>query len=314
MALCYLIKKTILTLLRFAFSYITLLDAFVVKGLSGLSYRRTAITTLSSIIVSDFLLMSAPIEQSPDVFAVSVKIQPPWKSDIEAWLSVVESQFASKGIVAEKTKFHHVVASLTEDLVARLRHIIVAPPAESPYTVLKTALIRQSAITSTQRYNALFNEEELGDERPSQLLQRLQALSVNQDVSECNIQHLFTQKLPPVVRASLATLPPTLPLVELGEYADRIFAAHPGHPSVAAVTSPPQTLTNDEVQELRDLRHQMRNLLENKDRSQRQRRPPMAVNTSKQDDTLCWYHQWFGPKARSCRSPCTWSGNGEARQ
>ena len=54
--------------------------------------------------------MSAPIEQSPVIFAVSIKIPPSWKSDIEAWLSVVESQFASKGIVAEKTKFHHVVA------------------------------------------------------------------------------------------------------------------------------------------------------------------------------------------------------------
>ena len=132
------------------------------------------------------------IEQSSDAYAVSIKIPHPRKSDKETGLLVVEHQFAAKGIIAEKTKFDHVVASLAEDLVAGLRHIIVSQPAKNPYTVLKSSLIQQSAITGMQRYDALFNEEELSDERPLQLLQRREALSVNQDVSEFIIRHLLT--------------------------------------------------------------------------------------------------------------------------
>ena len=72
-------------------------------------------------------------------------------------------------------------------------------------------------------------------------------------------------------------------------------------------------LVDDEAQEFCDLRQQMRLFLENKYFLQRQQRPLMALNRSKEDNTLCWFHQMFGSKARLCRSPCVLVGKRKGR-
>ncbi len=73
------------------------------------------------------------------ISAVSPKIPNPWPENMDMWLVVVESQFVTRGITQELTKFHYVVIALTPDLADRLWHIICNPPSEKPYIALREA-------------------------------------------------------------------------------------------------------------------------------------------------------------------------------
>ncbi len=71
------------------------------------------------------------------ILAVSPKIPNPWPENMDMWLTVVDSQFVTRGVTQELTKFHYVVGTLTPDLEDRLRHIICNPPGDKPYTALR---------------------------------------------------------------------------------------------------------------------------------------------------------------------------------
>ena len=56
--------------------------------------------------------------ENDKISAVSLKLPPPWMNHMEMWLHVVESQFVTRGITQELSKFHYVVAALTLDLAS----------------------------------------------------------------------------------------------------------------------------------------------------------------------------------------------------
>jgi hypothetical protein len=81
---------------------------------------------------------------------VSVKLPPFWPSDPEVWFALVEAQFSTCGITAQKTKFDYIIASLTPEYATEVRDIILHPPETRPYDSLREQLIKRTA-TSEQR-------------------------------------------------------------------------------------------------------------------------------------------------------------------
>ena len=63
----------------------------------------------------------------------------------------VQAQFAIRGITSQKTMFDYVIASLTPKFAAEICDLILTPPAETPYDVLKETLIKRTA-ASHQRH------------------------------------------------------------------------------------------------------------------------------------------------------------------
>ena len=51
-----------------------------------------------------------------EVAAYSIKIPPFWPSDPMLWFMLVEAQFVLRGITAQLTKFHHVLANLSQEI------------------------------------------------------------------------------------------------------------------------------------------------------------------------------------------------------
>jgi hypothetical protein len=194
------------------------------------------------------------IETEPIVGAVSLKIPPFRPADPHIWFAQVEVQFCTRGISSEKTKFDHVVASLTPEYAQEIRDLILSPPTTTPYTTLKFQLIQRIAVSRQCRFQQLIHSEDLGDRRPTQLLRQMQQL-IGDEITTTDdsfLRELFLQKLPASVRMVLASTVNDN-LQELAELAAKVTEVAPpisgvasAHPSTSEITQ-----LRSEVGELR---------------------------------------------------------------
>ena len=142
--------------------------------------------------------MSVDSDATGRVSAVNIKLPPFWPSDPEVWFAQVEAQFCTRGITAQKTKFHYIIASLSQEYATEVRDIILHPPETRPYDFLREQLVKRTAISEQRRLQQLLTSEELGDRKPSQLLRRMQHRAV--DADNALVRELFLQRLPTNVR------------------------------------------------------------------------------------------------------------------
>ena len=164
------------------------------------------------------------------VAPVSLKLPPFWQQDPEVWFAQVEAQFDTRSITVERTKFDYVVASLSTEIATEVRDLILSPPDENPYTVLKQQLIGRTAASEQRRLQQLFNAEERGDRKPTQLLRRMhQLLGDKASTTDSTfLRELFLQRLPANVRMVLASTPEPTSLDQLATLADKIMEAVTG--------------------------------------------------------------------------------------
>lgn len=252
-----------------------------------------------------------PPQQLPPttVTAVNIKIPPFWPADPEVWFAQVDAQFNTRSITSQKTKFDHIVSSLTPEIAMEVRDIILHPPERTPYDTLKDQLIARTTASEQRRLQQLFNTEELGDRKPSQLLRRMHQLLGDKAATADTafIRELFLQRLPANVRMVLASAGGTQSLLELADLADKVMEV--ATPVISQVSS------NPDVEQLRTEVADLKSLLKSMQHSQR--RSPKLTRRSpspapKPAQSLCWYHHRFGEDAKKCQPPCTWSGNDQA--
>ena len=243
------------------------------------------------------------------VSAVQLKLPPFWPADPQVWFTQVEAQFTMRGITTQKTKFDYVVASLAPEFAMEVRDLILQPPETNPYDRLKEQLIKRTAASEQRRLQQLFNSEELGDRKPTQLLRRMQQLlgdkATNTDAAF--MRELFLQRLPSNVRMVLASTSDT-GNIDLAQLADKVMEV--AVPSVASIT------TSTELQQLRQEVTDLKGMLQSLKLTQRRSRscPLSPAPCTEQSQELCWYHAKFGDQARKCKPPCSKSGNAQARR
>ena len=235
--------------------------------------------------------------------AVQVKIPPFYPQDPTLWFLQVESQFITQRVTSERSKFHYVVGALQPDTVVLVRDLLLNPPAEEPYTQLKQQLIQRTSTSSQQRIQQLLSAEELGDQKPSHLLRRLQQLAGDTPVEASFLRELFLQRLPSQCRLVLAASQDT-DVNNLATLADRIMEVMP--PQLRPVTSPPAAEEPNHLAELRSEIAALREELHSMPRRGRSRSRPRSSSPASRSGSaqLCWYHLRYGDKARKCTSPC----------
>ena len=243
------------------------------------------------------------------VAAVNLKLPPFWPSDPQVWFAQVKAQFTTRGITVQQTKFDYIVASLSPEFATEVRDLILKPPTDSPYDTIKEQLIKRTAASEQRRLQQLFNAEELGDRKPSQLLRRMQQLLGDKAGATDGsfIRELFLQRLPANVRMVLASAGDTVSLEELAQLADKVVEV--AAPSISAVSAP--QLTAEVAQLCAEVTH-LRELvksLSSRGRSFQTRSPSPAQTGTPTNSPLCWYHLRFGDAAQKCRAPCSKSGN-----
>ena len=208
------------------------------------------------------------------VQAVAVKLPPFWPEQPRVWFAQVEAQFDIRGITADTTRYHYVVAALDQGTAARVLDILESPPAADKYKTLKDRLLDSYALTEYERATRLLHIQGLGDAKPSCLMDRM--LSLLGTHRPCFLfRQIFLEQMPEHIRG---------PLIqsninderELAKVADRLWLARAETQLVHATTGRnPQTLVNKQ--------------------------------SSSQTDQRCYYHRRYGNKAHKCIPPCSMS-------
>ncbi|CAI5638951.1 unnamed protein product [Oreochromis niloticus] len=216
-------------------------------------------------------------------FAVALKLPDFWLHDPPSWFVHVEARFALRGVSADDTKYHHVVASLYPLSTRRVMTLLRDPPAQAKYSAKK-----------------LLSLAGLGDSTALELMESMLSL-LGADDGGFLFTHLFLRQLPAPVRAGLANSPllATKDYRSLAEEADRILLATrsfsvqaivPDSPAVSPAPSPMLQGPSDSstVAGIAARWHRGKG--------------------------LCFHHQRFGAKARHRLPPCSFQtqGNGHA--
>ncbi|XP_037520478.1 uncharacterized protein LOC119397110 [Rhipicephalus sanguineus] len=225
----------------------------------------------------------------PTVAVLDVKLPPFWTSDPALWFAQVESQFAARCITTDHTKYHHVVANIPPATASEVRDILLAPPAEDAYRVLKETLIRRLTPSEPERLQQLLRENELGDRRPSQLLRHMQQLAgCTAGLDSRLVQELFLKRLPATVRIGVTASGET-DVSKIAEMADRLMAVNtPAVATVLAEASPSPALleTRAAISRLADTVAALQSLQASGSQSTRR-------SATQQQRQLCWYHRKF---------------------
>ena len=177
-----------------------------------------------------------------------------------------------------------------------VRDLLLKPPTNNPYNTLKAELIKHTA-ASEQRKLQQLSGEELGNRKPTQLLQRMQQLlgdklGTSADVNTF-LRELFLQRLPPNIRIVLASADASMDLNKLADMADKVMKV--ATPTVSAITD-----TRSDPSEVKQLRDEVTCLadlvasLTTHSRRCSMPRPCHPQGPAPQNpppsDSLCWYH------------------------
>ena len=128
-------------------------------------------------LVTQMQALATVSQPANEVHAVSVKLPEFWMKSPEVWFARVESQFGTKGITQDQTKYDHVVSALDINTADEVQSVLLNPPAMNKYDTLKRALIKTFGKSQAQKDAELLNLNGLGDRRPTALMRKINALN-----------------------------------------------------------------------------------------------------------------------------------------
>ena len=186
----------------------------------------------------------------PEVAAYAVKIPLFWPSHPMLRFTQVQSQFMLRGITAQVTKFHHI----SQEIATEVRDLLLNPPAENHYDVLKETLIKRTTLSKQWRLQQLLSTENLGDQKSTQLLRKMQQLlgDNTEAMGSSLLRKLFIQRLLSNVRMILALTTKGSSLLMLAEMADSVMEViSPSITTVATLRTTELGVLKSEVASLR---------------------------------------------------------------
>ncbi|XP_022163291.1 uncharacterized protein LOC111028839 isoform X2 [Myzus persicae] len=162
---------------------------------------------------------SADSTANINVNRVAIKTPPFWKGDPNIWFAQIEAQFVLGGINNDTTKFYHVISAVDTEILTQVSDIIQTPPVNNKYDTLKARLVSIYTDSEEKKLRKLLSEVELGDRKPSTLLNEMQRLGGVALSSEL-LKSLWLQHLPIAMQSCLAVTSGTVE--ELSKLADKI--------------------------------------------------------------------------------------------
>ncbi|KAH8318354.1 hypothetical protein KR074_007462, partial [Drosophila pseudoananassae] len=216
------------------------------------------------------------------------------------WLSQIEAQFVLAGITSDETKFNTILASIEAPVLARIADAIVNQPCTGKSENLKSCILERFCESEQRKIQKLISETDLGDKRPTQLLNELNALAANK-VHESFLKTLWLQRLPTQVQAILQASDASL--ANLAKLADKVMEVGDSYQlrTVDAKSAPTSSAVFDD--RLDRIEQQINALFKNRSRKNSLRTDRNSVIAA----DISWYHSKFGNAAKKCRQPCSFS-------
>ncbi|KAH6931285.1 hypothetical protein HPB50_023484 [Hyalomma asiaticum] len=208
-------------------------------GTRQLVLEACDMTDPSSLPPSGSLLPDATMHPR-DVAALQLRLPTFWRNNPQLWFAQVEATFDLHHISSEISRFRHLLCNVSPEVAEEVADVIAAPLNDAPYQRLKQSILDRTTTSESARLRHLLTSEELGDRRPSQLLNSMRQLLRSSDVDSNGalFRELFLQRLPQSTRLVLAAAG-DLTLDRLAQLADRVHDATSA--TVAALSSTPES-------------------------------------------------------------------------
>jgi len=243
-----------------------------------------------------------------------VKLAPIWTNQIRSWFALAESQFGTYAVADPRQCFNLVVAALNDDARLHAKAVIENPAVyQDPYVALRNRLLEVYEPSVWQQAAEFLKHGELGDRRPSDMMDEMLAL-LPADLNVL-VKAAFLGRLPADMRDHVQRGAEVLSFQQLAARADEIWQARRANAAkaVAAVVEPGEQSAVDPA-ELEQVLAAVRFVRQQKKGGRQQRTggggaPPSGGSGGGQDGgqkkQLCWRHERFGARAYKCESAST---------
>lgn len=237
--------------------------------------------------------------------AVSVKLPDFWRNDPAMWFAQAEAQFVLAGVVADETKYYHIISKIDQSVICHIANLVQNPPAADKYKKVKDRLISRFEISAQGKLERLLNACDLGDMRPTHLLARMQELAAGLNISDDVMKVLFLQRMPERIKPVLTISEDAL--TKIAEMADKMLESS-SSATVAATSPASSVIPGFELSAIQEqiatLTAEVRRLKTSGPRSRSSSRTRRGSN-----ENVCWYHRKYGRNAHQCREPCSFAGS-----
>lgn len=232
----------------------------------------------------------------------AIKIPPFWAENPELWFAQIESQFSLHRITKDHHKFNQIVGNLDGKILQYVSDAVINPPEANKYENIKKKISECFAESSEKKMTKLLEDLQLGDQRPSQLLNRQKDLAgskINKDF----LKTLWLRQLPSNVRTILTASSDTVELDELAKLADKIIeVSTPNQSSTMSVKSTENENLIERIDKLTKQINQLQRRYRSRSRSRSNSKQDKP--TGKRKFEKCWYHFKFGDESTKCVPPC----------
>ena len=252
-----------------------------------------------------------------------IKLPPFTTHSICAWFQRVETVFRLRAVTSSSRKADYILSELPEETFDQISPWLAAKGDNViTYEELKPEIIKLCTPTPEERAKRLINmlRMPIGEQRASAAFNEMWALATvpQPDGSAAPLDLLrvmWLARLPHEIRSQITDFT-TTPLDALKAKADSIQGATSFTPPTraAAITepSPPPPTDSDMGRDNSvaavDFRQRNQWQPTRPPNPRRQQHPPPRPPLRHQN-SLCQYHQRYGPRAYSCRPPCAWPKN-----
>jgi hypothetical protein len=122
-----------------------------------------------------------------------VKLPGVWTEDPVSWFRLAEGQFALRNVTDPVAHYYHVLASLSQDAVRLVRHVLHEDTPLS-YNNLRTLLLASHSLSNYQKMERMMRLPPLGDRKPSVMLAEMLEFCPAGESSTAVFAYLFLQR------------------------------------------------------------------------------------------------------------------------
>jgi len=236
-----------------------------------------------------------------------------WTKDAVAWFALADSTFETCYVVASRMKFNLVLAALADDTLEQVRSVLHAVNTlADPYGVLRDRLVELYTPNDLELIFRLLHAPDIGDRRPSQLMESLLAMLPQGEVDGLIFKGIFVSRLPEDLRDHVGRHVRTMRSRELAALADDLWCTKNARKQqpVASVTTAVEDLT-DSVAAIKFAGGKKAEPAKQRGKNNRGGGGGGSQRGKARARYICDKHWRFGDDAHFCQDPsnCQYSGN-----